>query len=124
MKLKPEEAEQVAFMSWLRAAHPVAWQRTLHIANERKSSWQRGKVLKAMGVKPGVSDIFMAIPVGGKPGCWIEMKAPKGGKPTDTQVEWLRLMEGEGYAAHIAYGAEQAIDCAEQYLRGVLDEAA
>jgi len=55
-------------------------------------------MLALMGVKKGVSDLFLAYPVGQYSGFWLELKAP-GKKPNSAQMDWLKLMESVGYAA-------------------------
>jgi len=71
--------------------------------------------LKAEGVKAGVSDIHLPIPIGDHAGLWIEMKYGRN-KPTETQIAWMELMEYYGHRTEVAYGATQAIEILEDYL--------
>lgn len=82
-------------MKWARQ-HPICNQYLIHIANERRCSLQQGAILKAMGVKRGVSDLFLAYPTKRYAGFWLELKAP-GKKPTESQLEWFSRMEKVGF---------------------------
>ena len=83
--------------------------------------------LKAQGLRPGVSDIVIAYPVGEYHGAYIEMKrvrASYGGPAAiksavrPEQVEWLIRMRGVGYWCAISYGAEDFRELVTLYLRG------
>ncbi|MHB8406301.1 MAG: VRR-NUC domain-containing protein [Gammaproteobacteria bacterium] len=73
--------------------------------------------LIGLGVKSGVSDIFLALPRNGYHGLWIEMKKPKKDFPspsaaraafTDHQRSWQRRMALANYACAVCYGWDQA----------------
>jgi len=68
------------------------------IPNGGKRSKITAAIMKAEGVKAGVSDLMLPLMRRGYAGLWLEMKAPKA-KPTKSQIEWLELMEGAGYQA-------------------------
>ncbi len=91
------------------------------IVNERKTSHKAGMRLRRQGVKSGVSDLHLALPMNGHHGLWIEMKRPivKGQtKPTvsDTQQAWLDRMNKAGFKAVVCYHWTEAKDAIEQYL--------
>ena len=111
-----ESNEQIAVMDWLRAQHPKIALYTMHIGNERKSSYYAGYIMKRMGVLKGASDIFMAWPCGGYHGLFIEMKSLKG-KPTPEQLAFIDRMNGAGYFARVCHGAIEAISTIESYLK-------
>lgn len=75
--------------------------------------------LKAEGFKNGVSDLFLAVPMGGKSGMFLEMKAQK--KPMSSlsveQRMHLKLMEEMGYAAEWAAGSDEAITITKEYMK-------
>lgn len=90
--------------------------------------------LKASGVKRGISDIcipFSPTPKNDDPnrtmfspkkkGAYVEMKFGKN-KLSLEQDEFLRFVAGEGYAIHVAYTCDEALDFIEDYcgiqLRG------
>ena len=76
------------------------------------------KKLKKMGMKTGVSDIFIAIPKGEYNGMWLELKDE--GKSindvTDAQKEHLTLMREMGYCATWAAGSDSAIAKIKKYM--------
>ena len=79
--------------------------------------------LKRMGVRAGVSDYFLAVsrwPLPGdyeavEHGLWLELKAGKN-KATPEQLEWLRLMQEQGYATRVATGWVEAARAIAEYL--------
>ncbi len=80
----------------------------IHIANEGKRSHVNGSLLRRMGLRAGVSDIFMPRGNARFSGLWIELKAGKN-KPTPSQLEFINEMITEGYHACVCYSAEEAI---------------
>ncbi len=121
-----EYREQCTVVRWWELQHPKHASNLIASANgvkisgtqlQRAKAWNR---LKLSGAKAGVSDLFIAVPVGGYAGLWLEMKAD--GKSykdvTATQREHLRLMENSGYAATWAAGADSAIDIITKYMVG------
>lgn len=58
-----------------------------HIPNERVCSKQQGRLLKLMGVKPGVPDLFLPVPRSRYHGLYIEMKTEVG-TPSEDQKWW------------------------------------
>jgi hypothetical protein len=101
-------------MCWARH-HPICKDYLVHFANERKCSPAQGAMLKAMGVKSGVSDLFLAWPGLRYPGYWLELKQP-GRKPTETQEEWFRLMNRAGFKTAWFDDWEKAKDSILEYL--------
>ncbi len=110
-----EYQEGCAFMDWART-NPLLRRFLIHIPNEGKRSWHLGKKFKHLGVKSGVSDYFLPIPIEPFHGLWLELKRTKFYKVTTAQMEWLYEMRRLGYSAHIAYGAEHAIALVSMYL--------
>ena len=87
-----------------------------HIPNEGRRSTRNGARLKAEGLKPGVPDLCIPVPRGGYHGLFIEMKDVNGRAPSHAQMEWLELLNANGYAAYWAKGADAAIRLIERYL--------
>lgn len=111
VQVMDEAAAQMALVSWLRLMKiPV-----IHIANEGKRSFATAAWLRNMGMRVGVSDLFIArvrLPYGGY---WIEMKK-KGNKPTVSQETFLEEMRAEGYRADWFDDWVVAKEFVEKYL--------
>lgn len=120
MRLIPtEHQEQVSLFEW------SAWQeglwpelRLLHaIPNGGKRDIRTAAMLKAEGVKPGVPDICLPVPRGGKHGLYIELKRRKGGTVSKEQEAWIRALMEQGYSCAVCYGWDQARETILQYLK-------
>ena len=115
-----EDDHQALVVRWAESAQRGKWkclQWLLHIPNERKCTPAQGARLKRMGVRSGVSDLFLPAPIGGYHGLWIEMKAP-GGRATENQLRFIADMRDAGYAAAVCVGYEAAIQAIKKYLEG------
>lgn len=118
-KWGPEAQECGAYCTWFEYAYPTFWPELVHIPNERKSKLE-AIALKAMGVRAGVADYFLAVPVGGFVGMWLEFKA-RGCTWSDVtadQRKWLTLMTARGYFATVGYGVDHAIALTQTYIVG------
>lgn len=106
-----EHSEQCAFVEWLE------WNRVKFYAvpNGGKRNAREAKSLKDEGVRKGVPDVCIPVPVGGKHGLYIEMKYGKN-KPTEEQKEWLAYLSGVGYSCAVCYSASAAIKVTREYL--------
>lgn len=120
-----EAAEAIALMKWA-ALHPICSEFLIAIPNGGRRDAKEARNLQRQGVKSGVSDYFLPIPVPtqGIPqyGLWIELKRTdkKISKPTPQQLTWISKMRKRGYAAEVAYGAIDAIGIIQAYLKGQL----
>ncbi len=91
------------------------------IPNGGKRNQREAARLKRQGVKAGVSDTHLPIPVGSFHGLWIELKKPfKQGqskpKVTENQKDWLELVKRLGHLGVVAYGVDQAKHAIKTYL--------
>lgn len=115
---RSEDTEQEQVISWanwnLREYPALKWLH--HIPNGGKRNKAEAARFKAQGVKAGVSDLFLPAARGGYHGLYIEMKYGKN-KPTDKQEEFIADMQNAGYKATVAYGADEAIEILQAYLR-------
>lgn len=84
--------------------------------------------LKAEGVRPGVPDLMLAIPLGGWHGLYVEMKDRNGGRASPAQLTWKSRLERRGYKVGICHGADEAIAEIRRYLglssRPIVERAA
>lgn len=76
-----------------------------------------------MGLRSGVSDLFIYYPTKSFHGLWLEVKRNKNYSPserkTDTwiaQEEFIRLVKSVGYAGYFCYGFEDGKNIIESYL--------
>lgn len=113
-----EHQEQCALFEW------AAWQEGLWpelrlmyaIPNGGKRDIRTAAMLKAEGVKPGVPDIFLPVPRGGKHGLYIELKRRKGGTVSKAQESWIRALTEQGYWCTVCHGWEAARDEILRYM--------
>lgn len=66
-----------------------------------------GGAAKAMGLTPGVPDIFVPFPTRGYPGFYIELKIPTG-KPTESQKKMIPILQRQGYLVEYVVGWRNA----------------
>lgn len=107
MNLKPEQIDHINIVNWFHYKFPELADDFHHFANERKCSIHTGKLLKRMGVKKGILDFFLALPLNGKGGLWIELKVGKG-KLTPEQVFFIERKISRGYDAIAVWGEDAA----------------
>lgn len=108
-----ETSMQKLVMQWVRAqAHLSPY--VIHIPNEGKRSLQSAAILKAMGMRSGVSDLFIALPRGCYHGAWIELKTSKG-RISENQKEFFADMQTAGYYTAVCRSFDEAIDCIRDY---------
>lgn len=117
-----EYQEQKALVRWtqqpkVRGRWPCL-KLLFHIRNEGIKNAAEGQHYKEMGVKRGVPDLCLPVPVGGYHALYIEMKAPGGRKPREDQQWWLQELEAQGNRAAVAYGWQQAAGVIVDYLEG------
>lgn len=116
MSLRPEEVDHINTINWFNFEFPELEDDFHHFANERKCSVMEGRKLKRMGVKKGVLDFHLAIPLNGAHGLWIELKVGKG-KLSPEQIEFIKRKTQRGYIAVAVWGFEAAKETILTYLR-------
>lgn len=99
-----EQATHIAIADTLRRwAYPHWW--WSHIGHGGKRSAETGRLLKRMGVKPGISDFLLIGPTGFH---FLELKRPPN-KPTEAQIDFgIAVIAGGGKFA-VANSYEEAI---------------
>lgn len=112
MPCPTEDAEQRVFVQWLQS------QKIPHfrVPNETyTNSWAQKNKNKALGVVPGVPDLFVALPHKGL--IAIEMKRLRGGTVSPAQKQWKATLDTiPGVEAHVAKGADAAIAIIKSFL--------
>lgn len=128
----PEQDQQIKLFQIVKenlGNYPAA-QFLIHIPNGDLRNKVVAMKLKDAGVKSGVSDLFLPVPVGVKVfslvpprtdvyyaycGLWIELKI-KPNKPSREQEAWLLEMSRLGYKAAVCYSANEAWQTIKEYL--------
>lgn len=111
--LTPSESqEQATFVEWLDLCGFDYW----HTPNSTYTkSWKQKNKNKALGVKPGIPDLFVIVNnrlVG------IEMKRAKGGTTSQNQKDWITKLNNAGVETVVCKGADEAI----KFIEKVKDE--
>lgn len=114
--MQPEQVEHINIVNWFNYQYPTLADDFHHFANERRCSIQQGRLLKRMGVKKGVADFFLAIPLKGKAGLWMELKVGKN-KPTKEQIEFAERKMMRNYEFAFVWGFENAKEIIMDYLK-------
>jgi hypothetical protein len=114
-----EDFEQIALMDWADY-HPIIAKYLFHIRNEAKRTYSEGVRAKRMGLKRGVSDLFLAYPRENYSGFWIELKRPKtkehaAGVLNAYQKDFLMAMEEAGYKTGVFYSWTDAAKAIAEY---------
>ena len=104
-------------MQWARLMQSRAHELRLliHIPNGGSRHQAEAARLKAAGVRRGVPDLLLPVPMDGYHGLWIELKA-HGGRVRPEQREWIEALSQHGYRAVVCTGASEAIEELMRYL--------
>jgi len=136
----PELAEQTSLFAWAdrATAEFPALRFLFHVPNGELRDAKTAALLKAAGVRPGVPDVFLDVPVGGWHGLRIELKRPEvrvqlaaqAGAPPKSlrlqspgslspeQLAWAGFYRAQGFAYFPAWGWHEAKEILVRYLRG------
>lgn len=116
--MRIEDNEQMTLFEWakrMQARYPEL-RLLYHIPNEGRRTAREGARLKAMGLKSGVPDLCLPVARGAFHALYIELKAPKNGRITEHQKEWLNGLALAGNDTHVCYGWEEAAEVLRGYL--------
>jgi hypothetical protein len=89
-----------------------------HVGNERRTTPQAGRRLKAKGVKSGVPDCLIFTPSEHFKGLALELKI-KPNKPTANQKKWLKTLELFGWCVGVAYDFDEAKEIIDKYVENI-----
>jgi VRR-NUC domain. len=114
-----EAEEQIGFFRWIAAnqARDPRLKTVFAIPNGGTRSVAEATRLKRGGVRPGVPDICVPIPIAPHASLWIEMKI-KPNKLSDEQISFTNLLHSLGHCVRIAWSAQEAISILKRYLNG------
>lgn len=124
----PEHDEQVKVFEWAEIMSSKIPELKLLFAIPNGAfyggHWSVANRMKAEGVKKGVPDVFLPVPMtyvsegqvtDMKAGLWIEMKAGKN-KPSGDQSWWIENLQEMGYRVEVCYSSNEAVDIINEYL--------
>ena len=111
-----EDKEQAALFKWAAYFPVLRWM--FAVPNGGYRNKPEAARLKRQGVKAGVSDICLPIPMNPYHGLFIEMKRSDGkGALTDNQKAFQSHMELQGYKCVVCEGFEAAIKVIKEYAK-------
>lgn len=119
-KILPSEHQiQSSFFQLLRLKYksiaPYCWA----TPNGGFRHWSTACKLKREGVMAGVFDVFVAWPINGKHGLFIEFKTGKNSL-TDAQKVFMRKMVTNDYSCCVCYSVDEAFHYLRCYLEGII----
>ena len=119
-KCLTEALEQKMLFQWATYNQSVMPELGLmfHIPNGGSRNKIEAHNLKLQGVKSGVPDICLPVPRSGYHGLYIELKRCQGGRVSDDQKGWISALRGQGYAAVVAKGFDEAVKVIKTYIAG------
>lgn len=113
-----EAGHQSAFFCWAALQENVNRYRNIElmfaIPNGGKRDAREAGNLKAQGVKAGVLDIMLPVPLNGYHGLFIEMKR-KPNELSDKQKEFFASMLQLGYKVELCWDWVQACHAVDKY---------
>ena len=111
-----ESSEQIRLMTFMKWMHPKVL--IFAIPNGGSRDAREGAKLKQEGVLAGVSDLFIAEPIGQYAGLFLEMKRIKQGQLNQKQRLFLREASERKYAIAVGRGYKDAYAKILKYLKG------
>lgn len=114
-----EHQHQVVVATWalLHQRKYPALECLFAIPNGGKRDVRVAAKLKLEGVKAGVLDLQLPVPMHGWAGLWVEMKHGKNDL-TPAQRRWAAAMSEVGHLVAVCWSADWAIRIIEDYLEG------
>ena len=108
-----ESDEQRQLIQWCRGK---PWGQFLfHIPNESVGGMGWTIRNRQMGMKKGVPDLMLPIPMNHWHGLFIELKTDKG-QTSQEQKRWIAALRLFGYKAVVCHGWKEAKDILEEYM--------
>lgn len=91
-----EQDLQMNCVKWFELSYPK--ELILHYPAGGYRTKAEAGIIKAMGVKKDIPDLFIPAMRGGYGGLWVELKKP-GESPSPEQVEMIMELNNKGYKA-------------------------
>lgn len=115
---KPSQNEhqlQVSCVKWFHANYHQYAEMLFAIPNGGQRNIIVASKLKAEGVKPGVPDLMLAVPMKGFSGLFIELKVGKN-TTSDNQVRMINNLRKQGYQCKVVYDLSQFMSIINEYI--------
>ena len=114
-----EDQEQAALIRWaqMQSGKYPDLELLYHVPNEGKRGVIGGVKMQHQGLKKGVPDLCLPVPVGVYHGMYIELKRQSGSVPSAEQVWWMDALSRNGYCVCWARGWEEARQAIMDYLK-------
>lgn len=111
-----ESQEQIAIVKYC----DLKKIKIFHIPNGSYKSLTARIKSKQEGLRAGVPDLMIPIPISKYHGLFIELKRrdKNKSKVSENQKKWINDLNNLGYLALVCYGANEAIKSIEDYLNG------
>ena len=110
-----EHEHQVAVIKWFDLQYSAHAGRLFAIPNGGQRHVVVASKLKAEGVRRGVPDLFLPVPLKDWCGLFVEMKNGKG-RPTPEQLDWIDYLNAMGYCAIVCRGFDEAREAITRYM--------
>ena len=111
-----ESKEQIALFEWASYFPKLKWM--MHIPNGGYRKPREAARLKAEGVRAGVYDVLLPLPMPPYNGLWLELKRSDGkGRLSPKQKEFKSDMEAKGYKCVVCLGTGAAIEAITEYAK-------
>lgn len=132
-----EQEAQSALLDWaahvrtdigtMLSDHIIAIPNGALLKGDARERARQMQYLKQLGLMPGASDLFIALPRRHWHGFWLEAKKARKYFPsrsaadralTDAQRRFGERMLGAGYLWMVCYGIDEMLQVVQQYVRG------
>lgn len=119
MKPLTESQIQKECVAWFRRTYPNIEQLFFAVPNGGARNAWTAKIMKDEGVRSGVADLILQVPIGGYASLCIEMKTPKG-KQSKRQKEYERKAKEMKNKYVVCHSLEEFQKTVTEYIKGSL----
>ena len=115
---KEEQKLQIDCVEWFDLQYPKLKQLLFAVPNGSRMTIGQAVLMKRMGLRKGVYDLFLSVPMRGFHGLYLEAKSSSG-RVSDEQIKFATSVEKRGYAAREFRTFEQFVFTIKWYLNHV-----
>lgn len=117
MKPLTESQIQKECVAWFRRAYPSIEQLFFAVPNGGARNAWTAKIMKDEGVRSGVADLILQVPIGGYASLCIEMKTPTG-RQSKSQKEYEKLAKKMKNKYVVCHSLEEFQQEVSTYISG------